>query len=114
MMNNYRKPHRISGLKYDPKLNWVRVNHIRRTYIYRSRKSGLDALAKYHGVSKNTIHKVVIGKVWKVTENDGNVPAPEQKRYENMFSWPNYVKAMIKLEKLGLELEKSIIKIQKK
>lgn len=73
-----RSNKRTAGLKHEPKLNWDQVNQIRRTYAFRSSTHGTTALATHFGVSANTIHKIVRGKMWKVHTGDGNVVPPLQ------------------------------------
>lgn len=64
------------NLIYEPKLNWHQVNEIRKNYVFGSKTHGTKALATLHSVSPNTIHKIVHGKMWKITPGDGNVPPP--------------------------------------
>ena len=77
-------------LKHEPKLTWAQVNAVRRDYRWHSRQAGGAALAKKYGVSANTIHKIIHGKVWRVRSGDGNVPLPRLNR-------PNW-KALLQVE----------------
>lgn len=68
---------RIKNLKHEPKLTICEVNDIRRSYVYQSPTHGIPALAEKYNVATNTIHKIIKGKTWKVSNGDGNVPLPE-------------------------------------
>lgn len=71
---------RTKGLKHEPKLTWGRVNAIRRQYRWHSREAGGAALAKKYGVSTNTIHKIIHGRIWRIKAGDGNQPLPRLNR----------------------------------
>ncbi|KQW85559.1 hypothetical protein ASC89_00270 [Devosia sp. Root413D1] len=71
---------RRTNLKYEPKLTWEQVSAIRRDYRWHSREAGCAALAKRYGVSTNTIHKIIRGKVWRVRTGDGNQSLPQLRR----------------------------------
>jgi len=94
------------NLIHEPKLTWQQVNAIRRDYRWHSSTAGGSALAKRYRVSANTINKIVRGKIWRVTNGDGNVAPPLMRPMPN---WKACAIAEIKcaghLQKLASLLE---------
>lgn len=86
-MERYSK---TTSLRHEPKLTWEKVNAIRGQYRWHSRKTGGAALAKQYGVSANTIHKIIHGRIWRIKPGDGNAPLPKLNR-------PNW-KALLQFE----------------
>lgn len=82
-MTGLSKNRNISGLKYEPKLTWEKVNEIRSKYQYKSSEFGCLALAKEYGVNRSTIHKIVTGITWKTKLGDSNVKPPSYERYKS-------------------------------
>lgn len=97
---------RVAGLINEPKLTWDQVNDIRRTYVLQSRTYGLKSLAAQYGVSANNIHKIVRGKTWRVSEGDGNIPAPLAGRVTTQKFWKAFGKYHLRLERLRPKLDR--------